>query len=161
MHLFLPSSHKTQKTKARTQVREKRAINKIYTFAYSIKVGDALPISDTRKWKVNKSANEILKMVKTELLRKNAKLIEANSERIEATLGSEGRTRLFGGLLVSMETLPVKITLRMNESASETEIDAIIQDNFGPGFRIGMVGKYKEYMQNLLNLLATVLEAKG
>ena len=120
-----------------------------------------MPISDTRKWKVNKSANEILKMVKTELLRKNAKLIEANSMRIEATLGSEGRTRFFGGMLVSMEPLPVKITLRMNESASETEIDAIIQDNLGPGFRIGMVGKYKEYIQNLLNLLATVLEVKN
>jgi hypothetical protein len=120
-----------------------------------------LPISDTRKWKINKPANEILEIVKIELYRKNATLIEANSKRIEATLGSETRTRLFGGALVSEETLPVKITLQMNESATETEIDATIQDNFGAGFRIGMRGKYREYINNLFNLLFAVLVAKN
>ena len=75
-----------------------------------------LPISESRKWKVDKSANEILELVKIELYRKNATLIEANSKRVEATLGSETRTRLFGGALVSEDTLPVKITLQMNES---------------------------------------------
>ena len=54
-----------------------------------------------------------------------------------------------------------KITLQMKESATETEIEATIQDNFGVGFRTGMVGKYKEYMQNLFNLLAAVLEVKS
>ena len=100
-------------------------------------------------------------IVNNELVRKNATIIEANSKRIEATLGSEARTRFFGGILVSKETLPVKITLRMNESASETEIDAIIQDNLGVGLRTGIVDKYKEYIQNLLNLLATALEVKN
>jgi hypothetical protein len=123
--------------------------------------GIAMPISDTRKWKVNKPANEILKIVNIELLRKNAKLLEANSKRIEATLGSEATTRFFGGFFVSKETLPVKITLYLNESATETEIDATIQDNFGFGLRTGMVGKYKEYIQNLLNWLAAVLEVKS
>jgi hypothetical protein len=120
-----------------------------------------MPISDTRKWKVNKPANEILKIVNIELLRKNATILEANSKRIEATLGSEARTRLFGGFFVSKETLPVRITLQMNESATEIEIDATIEDNFGVGFRTGMVGKYKEYMQNLFNWLAAVLEVKS
>ena len=119
-----------------------------------------LPISESRKWKVNKSANEILELVKIELYRKNATLIEANSKRIIATLGSETRTRLFGGAFVSKETLPVKITLQMNESVNETEIDATIQDNLGAGFRIGMRGKYREYINNLFNLLSEVLVAK-
>ena len=113
-----------------------------------------MPISEARKWKINKSANEILEIVKIELLRKNATIIEASSKRIEATLGSETRTRLFGGAFVSKETLPVKITLQMNETATETEIDATIHDNLGAGFRIGMRGKYREYINNLFNLLS-------
>lgn len=120
-----------------------------------------MPISETRKWKINKPANEILGIVKIELYRKNANLIEANSKRIEATLGSETRTRLLGGAFVSEETLPVKITLHMNESATETEIDATIQDNLGAGFRIGIKGKYREYINNLFNLLSAVLVAKN
>jgi hypothetical protein len=120
-----------------------------------------LPISESRKWKVDKSANEILELVKIELYRKNATLIEANSKRVEATLGSETRTRLFGGAFVSEDTLPVKITLQMNESATETEVDATIQDNLGAGFRIGMRGKYREYIHNLFNLLSAVLGAKN
>ena len=120
-----------------------------------------MPISETRKWKVNKPANEILEIVKIELYRKNATLIDANLKRIEATLGSETRTRVFGGAFVPEETLPVKITLQMNESAAETEIDATIQDNLGAGSRIGMRSKYRKYIQNLLNLLSAVLGAKN
>jgi len=120
-----------------------------------------MPISETRKWKVAKPAAEILKIVRVELLRKDATLLEADSRRIEAVLGSEARTRLLGGFFVSKETLPVKLTLQMNESASGTEIDATIQDNFGPGIRTGMVGKYKEYMTNLFNLLAAVLDVQS
>jgi hypothetical protein len=120
-----------------------------------------LPISESRKWKVNKSANEILELVKIELYRKNATLIEANSKRVEATLGSETRTRLFGGAFVSEDTLPVKITFQMNESATETEVEATIQDNLGAGFRIGMRDKYREYIHNLFNLLSAVLGAKN
>jgi len=120
-----------------------------------------LPISETRKWKINKSANEILEIVKIELLRKNATIIEDSLKLIEATLGSETRTRLFGGAFVSEETLPVKVTLQMNESATETEIDATIQDNLGTGFRIGMRDKYREYINKLFNLLSAVLGAKN
>jgi hypothetical protein len=120
-----------------------------------------LPISETRKWKVNKTANEILEIVKIELYRKNATLIEASSKIIEANLGSETRTRVFGGAVVSEETLPVKITLQMKESASETEIDATIQDNLGAGLRIGMRSKYREYINKLFNLLSAVLGAKN
>ena len=123
-------------------------------------MGWTLPISDTRKWKIKKPANEILEIIKIELYRKNATLIESNSKRIIATLGSETRTRLFGGAFVSKVTLPVKITLQMNESVNETEIDATIQDNLGAGFRIGMRGKYREYINDLFNLLSEVLVAK-
>ena len=120
-----------------------------------------MPISETRKWKVNKPVNEILEIVKIELYRKNATVIQANSKRIEANLGSETRTRMFGGALVSEETLPVKIILQMNESATETDIDATIQDNLGAGLRIGMRSKYREYINSLLNLLSAVLGAKN
>jgi hypothetical protein len=120
-----------------------------------------MPISDTRRWKVNKSAGEVLKIVNTELLRKNAKVLEASSKRIEATLGSGARTRFFGGVFVSKETLPVKITLQINESPTETEVDATIQDDLRVGLRTGMVGKYKEYIQDLFNWLAAALEVKS
>jgi hypothetical protein len=62
-----------------------------------MRMGFVLPISDARKWKVNKPANETLRTVNIELLRKNATLLEASSKRIEVTLCSEARTRLFGG----------------------------------------------------------------
>lgn len=117
-----------------------------------------MPISDVRKWKINKTAGEILKIVKNELLRKNATLLEADLRRIEATLGSEATTRFFGGFFVSKETLPVRIVLQMNESAAETEVDVKIQDDIGVGIRTGMAGKYKEYMQNLFNWRAAVLD---
>jgi len=125
------------------------------------KVGSTLPISDTRKLKVNKTAKEILEIVTIELLRKNATIIEANTKRVEAKIGSETRTRLFGGDFVSKETLPVKIILQIDESAPETEIKATIQDNLGFGFRTGMRSKYKEYIDNLFNLLSTILQAKN
>jgi hypothetical protein len=119
-----------------------------------------LSISDSCKWRVNKPAYEILKLVKNELFRKNATLRGANLKRIEATFGSEAKTRLFGGLFVSEETLPVKIT-QMNETAKETEIDATIRDDLGVGSRWGMRGKYRGYIDNLFNLLSTVLENKN
>jgi hypothetical protein len=58
---------------------------------------------------------------------------------------------------VSKETLPVKITLQMDESAGESEINATIQDDLGFGLRTGMVSKYKEYIQSLFNELAVAL----
>ena len=58
-----------------------------------MKTGISMPISDTRMWKVNKPADEILKIMNIELLRKNATLLKANSKRIEATLGSEASAR--------------------------------------------------------------------
>lgn len=50
-----------------------------------------MPISDTRKWKVKKPADEILKIVSAKLAEKKATLLEANSRRIEATIGSEAK----------------------------------------------------------------------
>lgn len=117
-----------------------------------------MPISDTRKWKVNKSADEILKIVSNKLGEKKATLLEANSTRIEATMGSGAKTRLIGGIFVSKKTLPVKITLQMNETAGESEIDATIQDNLGFGLKTGMVGKYKEYIKSLFDELAAALQ---
>ena len=117
-----------------------------------------MPISDTRKWKINKSANEILSAVQNMLSAKKATFLETNDKRIEATLGSEGKTRVLGGMFVSKETLPVKITLVMNEFAGVTDIDATIVDNLGFGARTGMVGKYKDYIQSLFNEMASVLQ---
>jgi len=117
-----------------------------------------MPISDTRKWKVNRSADEIKKIMIDELKQKKAEIKEASSGKIVATMGSALKTRLIGGLIVSKETLPVKITLLMNEGAGETEIDATIEDNLGPGIRTGMVGRYMEYIQSLFDELAKALQ---
>jgi len=117
-----------------------------------------MPISDTRKWKVYKSANEILSITQTLLSAKGATFLEANNRRIEATLGSEGKTRVLGGLFVSKNTLPIKVILVINEFAGVTEVDVSIVDNLGFGARTGMVGKYKDYIQSLFNELANTLQ---
>jgi hypothetical protein len=119
-----------------------------------------MPISDMRKWKVNKSADEVLKIMSSKLAEKKATLLEADSRRIEATIGSEAKTRFLGGIFVSKETLPVKITLKVNEAAGASEIDATIQDNLGFGLRTGMVDKYKAYIQSLFNELAAALQVE-
>jgi len=121
-------------------------------------MGLRMPISDRRKWKTGKSPEEILKIIVDKLAQKKAKLIEASSRRIEATMASGLKTRVIGGLLVSKETLPVKITLSMNEVAGETEIDATIEDNLGFGLKTGMAGRYREYMQSLFDELAKALQ---
>jgi hypothetical protein len=117
-----------------------------------------MPISETRKWKVKKPADEILKILNSKLAEKKATLLQANPRRIEATIGSETKTRALGGIFVSKETLPVKITMNINETAGESEIDATIQDNLGFGLRTGMAGKYKDYIQSLLNEMASALQ---
>ncbi|MGD0979627.1 MAG: hypothetical protein ABR962_10885 [Candidatus Bathyarchaeia archaeon] len=119
-----------------------------------------MPISDTRKWKVKKSADEILKILSNKLAEKKATILEASPRRIEATIGSEAKTRVLGGIFVSKETLPVKITMQMNETAGESEIDATIQDNMGFGLRTGMTGKYKDYIQSLFNEMAAALQVE-
>ena len=117
-----------------------------------------MPISDTRKWKSKMSGEEILRIVTGKLAEKKATIVEAGSRRIEARIGSNVKTRFWGGAFVSKETLPVKIILQMNESAGESEINATIQDDLGFGLRTGMVGKYREYMQSLFNELAVALK---
>jgi hypothetical protein len=116
-----------------------------------------MPISDRRKWKIGKSPEEILKIVTEFLVRKKAKLIEANPSRIEATMGSGLKTRFFGGMFVSEQTLPVKATLSMKKVAKETEVDATIEDNMGFGSRMGMERKYRDYIEDLLDDLEDVL----
>jgi len=117
-----------------------------------------MPISDRRKWKVNRSADETKKIMIDKLKQKKAEIKEASSRMIEATMGSALKTRLIGGLIVSKETLPIKVTLLMNDVAGETEIDATIEDNLGPGIRTGMVGRYMEYIQSLFDELAKALQ---
>ncbi len=109
-------------------------------------------------WRVHKSADEVVKVVQNVLTAKKATFLEVNSRKIEATLGSESKTRVLGGMFVSKETLPVKVILLLNESAGVTEVDATISDNLGFGSRTGMVGKYKEDIQNLLNEIAAALQ---
>jgi carbon monoxide dehydrogenase subunit G len=117
-----------------------------------------MTISDSRKWKVNRPPDEVLKLLTNMLTQKKAQLRDASSRRIEATMGSGLKTRLIGGLLVSKETLPVKITILLNEVGAETEIDATIQDNLGFGIKTGMVGRYREYIQSLFNELSRALQ---
>lgn len=118
-----------------------------------------MSIFDRRKWKINRSADEIQRIVVNKLTQKKANIIENTSRKIEATMGSELKTRLIGGLIVSKDTLPVRIILLMNEIAGETEIDATIQDNLGFGIKTGIEGRYKEYIQSLFEELARTLQA--
>lgn len=118
-----------------------------------------MPISDNRKWKVERPGDEVLKIVLDKLAQKKAKLVEATSRRIEATMGSGLKTRLIGGMLVSKETLPVRVILLMSQVDEKTEVDVTIQDNLGFGFRTGMVGKYREYIRSLFYELSKALHS--
>lgn len=117
-----------------------------------------MPISDRCKWKVNRSADEIQKILINKLKQNKADIKVATSKMIEATMGSGLETRIIGGLFVRKKTLPVKIILLMNEVAGETEIDATIEDNLGFGLRTGMVGRYRGHIQSLFDELARVLQ---
>jgi len=118
-----------------------------------------MPISDKRKWKINRSADEIQKILIDKLKQKKAEIKVVTPKMIGATLGSGLKTRLIGGLLVSKETLPVKVILLMTEVAGGTEIDATIEDNLGFGLRTGMVGRYNDYIQSLFDELAGALQS--
>lgn len=120
-----------------------------------------MPISETRKWKVSKSATEIQKIVTGKLAEKKATLLASDPKRIEATIGSEAKTRVLGGMFVSKETLPVKITVLVNELGGESEVETMIQDNLGFGLKIGMEGKYKDYIQSLFNEMSVALQVKS
>ena len=120
-----------------------------------------MPISDTRKWKVNKPPDDILKMVTDFLVQKKAKFGETATlpaKVIAATMGSGAKTRFFGGMFVSERTLPVKIVVLMNQVAEGTEVQATIQDNLGFGSRIGMERKYRDYIVDLLDDLEDLLQ---
>jgi hypothetical protein len=120
-----------------------------------------MPISEMRKWKTDKSADEISRIVTAKLAEKKARLLVSEQRRIEATMGSEAKTRFLGGAFVSKETLPVKMTVQVNEGAEGSEIDITIQDDLGFGLRTGMNAKYREYMQSLFGELAAALQVKG
>ena len=49
----------------------------------------------------------------------------------------------------------------MNESTTETIVDATIEDRLGFGIRWGMVQKYMDYMQELFDWLSAILEVKS
>lgn len=118
-----------------------------------------MPLSERRKWKTNKSADEIRKIVIGNLRQKKATITQEDRSHIEATMGSGLKLRLWGAWLVSEQTLPVKIILDLyrGTNAGETVVDATIQDNFGFGLRTGMVGKYRLYVIKLFDELISEL----
>lgn len=118
-----------------------------------------MPLSERRKWKTNKSADEIRKIVIGNLTQKKATITQEDKSYIEATIGSGLKTRLWGAWAVSDHTLPVKIILNLyrDKNAKETEVDVTIQDNFGFGLRTGMVGKYRLYIMKLFDELISDL----
>jgi len=65
-----------------------------------------MPLSERRKWKTNKSADEIRKIVIGNLTQKKATITQEDRSYIEATIGSGLKTRLWGAWAVSEHTLP-------------------------------------------------------
>jgi hypothetical protein len=116
-----------------------------------------LPIWDRRKWTVAKSSDEVMRTVTGLLAQKRATIVESSPSRVRATMGSGSKTRILGGIFVSDQTLPVKVTLSTNTLGGGTEIEAVIEDNLGFGSRLGMEKKYREYIQTLLGELEHAL----
>jgi hypothetical protein len=121
-----------------------------------------MPVSERRKWKTNRSDDEILKIVLANLAQKKAKVIEATPKRIEATIGDQLLGRLKAGFRDSSgDALPVKLTLNLfrDAHAKETVVDVTIQDNLRFAVKTGIVGTYRNYMQRLLDELARNLRS--
>ncbi len=116
-----------------------------------------MPITETRKLKVNKSPEQVLKIIVEKMAQKKAQIIEATPQKVECTLGSAAKTRLGGGAFVSADTLPVKIAFLMKGNGG-TDIEMTIEDNLGFGSRLGLKGKYTKYMQSLFNEIAVFLQ---
>jgi len=110
---------------------------------------------------VNKPPDDILRMVTDFLVQKKAKFVETPTlpvKVIVATIGSGAKTRFFGGMFVSEQTLPMKVMVLMNQVAEGTEVEATIQDNLGFGSRMGMERKYRDYIGHLLDDLENLLQ---
>ncbi len=116
-----------------------------------------MPLTETYKLKVDKMPEQVLKIVVEKMGQKKADIIEATPEKMEFTLGSGSKTRLLGGSFSSKENLPVKITFLMRGNGG-TEIEIIFQDNLGFGSRLGLKGKYSQYMQSLFNEISVFLK---
>ncbi len=116
-----------------------------------------MPITETRKLKVNKSPEQVLKIVVEKMVQKKAQIMEATPLKMEFALGSGSKTRMLGGAFLAAETLPVKVILLMKGNGG-TEIEMTITDNLGFGSRIGLKGKYSKYMQTLFNELSVFLQ---
>lgn len=118
-----------------------------------------MPLSERRKWKTNKSADEIRKIVIDNLTQKKAKITQDDRSYIEARMGSGMQVRLWGAWLVKERTLPVKIILNLyrDKNARETTVDVTIQDDYGFGSRTGMAGKYRLYITKLFEDLISEL----
>ncbi len=116
-----------------------------------------MPITETLELKVNKSPEQVLKIVVEKMAQKKAMIVEATPQKIICTLGSGAKTRLGGAAFASADSLPVKITLEM-KGKETTDIVMTIEDNLGFGSRLGLKGKYSKYMQSLFNEISVFLQ---
>ena len=110
----------------------------------------SLPLSNKKTFKVEKTPEDVLKLITNKLSEKNAILIEATPKKIIATMGSKFKSRFFGGAAVSSTTLPIKITFLIWRDNQGVEIELSIEDDFGFGSRWVIKGKYQKYFQSLI-----------
>ncbi len=106
-----------------------------------------MAITETRRFNVDKSPEQVLKIVVDKMAQKQALFQEPTPQKMEFILGSGSKTRLLGGPFVSADTLPVKITFLMRGHGS-TEVEITIQDNLGFGSRLGLKGKFTKYFHS-------------
>ncbi len=112
---------------------------------------------ETHELKVDKTPEQVLKIIVEKMAQKNAQIMAATPQKVECTLGSGAKTRLVGGAFASPETLPIKITFVMKGDGG-TGIEMTIEDNLGFGSRLGLKGKYTKYMQSLFNEISVFLQ---
>ena len=78
---------------------------------------------------------------------------------LEATQGSQFKTRLLGGWWVSAETLPKKAVVELEETSRGRRVRAVIEETMGFGWLDPVLAdKYGSYFDSWLDGLEDVLE---
>lgn len=81
------------------------------------------------------------------------RLVSDAGEVTEFRNGSKLRARILGGFFVSETTLPVVLRLRITPRGPRTLVEALLQEDFGPGLFTGMEPRYESVFSDLLELL--------
>ncbi len=105
-------------------------------------------VSQQEHFTSNRSETEILDAASAVLQKLGGKL-SMQEHLISVSLGSQGKTRLLGGMFLSNQSLPTKVTVEVQEGKSERRIFVTAEDRIGFGSAAGLVSRYQTWCAQL------------